>query len=1102
MKKLVKVAVTSTTVLSVAPLMGHAETSDTEHSDITVVSSELEKVVATAALATTDNTYVANNSPKANVPLDSIQLLGADGKAMPTAINRTNAPVSVTFTLELKDLKKGDIIIVPFTSKNLDGNMFGSNTAEDPKKMIKGRGYSDKGLVFVIQKDIVGEAQTDVNIGAALGNGAPGFYKTLDQDGQTLKFLPMDYYFNGKLLQKIESTANPGAPFYSTFLGTGQTNGTADSINQAHYLSNATALKDRSQTSKQLGVDDMLWTTESKMNANDTFKEKTSTLRIHGFAYPLVASGDKLISAGVLMLPNGNKYNSIVNPTPEYAAKWKKVNIPDGTSRAEAEKLVRASGPMSYANVLSKDGKDMMSITYVGDVLQHGMKLSDTKQYVASGAKSPVECFEKQGFTFNDDAKQSVNDAFEKFPLSMSMYHMHKVNNGSIDHEVTSDLNVTIKDGYHQTTTDVVQKSAIRVTGQSSIQARYINQATKRDVSDAGSPVSGWPKGSEKNPDGKDKGTVQAKNIPGYILVKSPAGATNDAKHAITLDFPKENSTTEVIYEYLPIAKFVTTELSQKDKLPKYATDKTDPAKIKLDYVIPFVADKKAQAPDGKDLVLVDKADPKKGYVAPKIVDATKDTKINYVNAVSVTVKYVDKADSNKVLKTDVKKGFEGEKVGYATNDSIKSFTEKGFKLVSDNYPKDFIFKGNKTYVVTLDHGLTTHTPNDPKGMAKDELERTVTDTVKYERGTDKAEMSGTTPVSETMTFTRDVVTDNVTKKEVSNTGWKADKPGFAKVTSPKINGWIADKLVTEGRNNVAFDDKGRETIVTYVQAEQKGKVTFIDDDMQPNKDVDAADTKTLIIAEDALVGKSGEKSDYVTSKKIEELKALGYELVSDGFPTQGLIFDEDDATDQNFEVHLKHRHSPIKPEEPGKPGEPFDPNYPDGVKWPNDSDHVTQEKTRTINYVFEGEEDKNYSEVETRILSRTGDVDHVTGEMIWTEWPDGEAFNQFETPEVNGWTADRDVVDSLVVTHDMDNETFEIVTYTKNPDPENEPETDKPKENKNTDPEVKQETNTPPDTKSSKGGNPKKDLLPLEPAVNAGVTNHLTQFIQWMRGG
>lgn len=103
---------------------------------------------------------------------------------------------------------------------------------------------------------------------------------------------------------------------------------------------------------------------------------------------------------------------------------------------------------------------------------------------------------------------------------------------------------------------------------------------------------------------------------------------------------------------------------------------------------------------------------------------------------------------------------------------------------------------------------------------------------------------------------------------------------------------------------------------------EQRGKVTFIDDDAK-NEDKG-------VIAEDYLSGKSGEVSDCITASKIEELKALGYEVVSDDFPKDGM---HDDAN-QNFAVYLKHKHSDMKPKEPGKSGEPLDPKfYPDEVK-------------------------------------------------------------------------------------------------------------------------------------------------------------------------
>lgn len=180
------------------------------------------------------------------------------------------------------------------------------------------------------------------------------------------------------------------------------------------------------------------------------------------------------------------------------------------------------------------------------------------------------------------------------------------------------------------------------------------------------------------------------------------------------------------------------------------------------------------------------------------------------------------------------------------------------------------------------------------------------------------------------------------------------------------------------------------------------------------------------------MIGKTDEKSDYSTATKIEELKALGYEVVSDGFPEEGLTFDSIDGEDQTFEVHLKHKHSDMTPKEPGKPGEPFDPAYPDGVKWPEGSDATKLEKKRNIDYVFTGDEDKNHTESETRTLERTGTVDHVTGEMIWADWGDTEAFKKAETPEEKGWTPDKQSVDELTVNPDMDDVTTETVTYTK----------------------------------------------------------------------
>ncbi|MCA1344337.1 hypothetical protein L33_003407, partial [Lactiplantibacillus pentosus] len=52
------------------------------------------------------------------------------------------------------------------------------------------------------------------------------------------------------------------------------------------------------------------------------------------------------------------------------------------------------------------------------------------------------------------------------------------------------------------------------------------------------------------------------------------------------------------------------------------------------------------------------------------------------------------------------------------------------------------------------------------------------------------------------------------------------------------------------------------------------------------------------------------------------------------GYPAD-LTFDNDDTTDQNFTVHLKHQLTPVNPTDPQTPGAPINPDEPDGPKWP-----------------------------------------------------------------------------------------------------------------------------------------------------------------------
>ncbi|MCT1172613.1 mucin-binding protein, partial [Lactococcus lactis] len=91
-------------------------------------------------------------------------------------------------------------------------------------------------------------------------------------------------------------------------------------------------------------------------------------------------------------------------------------------------------------------------------------------------------------------------------------------------------------------------------------------------------------------------------------------------------------------------------------------------------------------------------------------------------------------------------------------------------------------------------------------------------------------------------------------------------------------------------------------------------------------------------------------KSSYSTSGNIADYKKQGYALVTDGYPAD-LTFDNDDRTDQNFTVHLKHQLTPVNPTNPQTPGAPINPDEPDGPKWPT-STNYDKTVNETVSYV------------------------------------------------------------------------------------------------------------------------------------------------------
>ena len=147
----------------------------------------------------------------------------------------------------------------------------------------------------------------------------------------------------------------------------------------------------------------------------------------------------------------------------------------------------------------------------------------------------------------------------------------------------------------------------------------------------------------------------------------------------------------------------------------------------------------------------------------------------------------------------------------------------------------------------------------------------------------------------------------------------------------------------------------GEDTRIVLVKVNQKATVKYV---------VEGTDT---VLHKDELEGKSGAPIDYTTATKLAELKAGGYELVTDGFTTAtDKNYDNNPKVDQEFLVTVAKTVpvTPTTPQNPNEdpqnpqPGDPINPENPSGPKWTKEAlDKLNNIKsvTRTITYIKDG---------------------------------------------------------------------------------------------------------------------------------------------------
>ncbi|MEI3654865.1 MucBP domain-containing protein [Lactococcus lactis subsp. lactis] len=554
----------------------------------------------------------------------------------------------------------------------------------------------------------------------------------------------------------------------------------------------------------------------------------------------------------------------------------------------------------------------------------------------------------------------------------------------TIKGETADQLKIDAISGITANSADI-QKKVIYKRNQGTIDVTYIDETTgqvltKKDLSGGTDDPSNYTTAAD----------IKSYTDAGYELVSDdyPSGGTVftdepqhyvvKLKHDLTESTEKKAVNQVIHYVYEGGGEAATDHNATVDFSRTITTDRVTNDKTYGDWT----ADNgDSFAPVTSPVIDGYTADQLKVSEMTGITADTEDISVTVTytrNQGTIEITYIDET-TGKILTTKDLSGGTGDPADYTTADTIKSYTDKGYELVSNDYPKD----GTKFaddpqhYVVKLKHGTTEVTEK----KAVNQVIHYV-----YEGGGEAA-----TDHNATVDFSRTITTDRVTN--VKTTGdWTADNgDSFASVTSPVIDGYTADQLKVSEMTEITADTEDISVTVTYTRNQGTIDVTYIDE------------TTGKILTTKDLSGGTGDDSGYTTADTIKSYTDKGYELISDDYPKDGTKFADDP---QHYIVRLKH-----------------------GTVVETENKSVNE----VIHYVYDNGDKAADNYKATIVFSRTITTDKVTGEKTYSDWTadNGGRFaavlspiikdyiaSQLKIDEMTGITVDTADIERIVVYH------------------------------------------------------------------------------------
>ena len=365
----------------------------------------------------------------------------------------------------------------------------------------------------------------------------------------------------------------------------------------------------------------------------------------------------------------------------------------------------------------------------------------------------------------------------------------------------------------------------------------------------------------------------------------------------------------------------------------------------------------------------------------------SQDFYIDYVaNPQKVIFKFVDDDKNGIQVGSDIKK------TG-TTDQTIDTglALPAGYKLATgQNLPATYKFTANKDQedVIHLVHATVTVTPDNPKtpadklpdnpdknyptGVAKDDLNKTVTRTIII-----KNPHTGMSTQTQTATFTRSATVDEV-DGTVTYGQWDKASYEFSAVTVPEVKGYTASGTVDQ---ETVTPDSNNETItISYTADKQTVRVSYMDGNTE--------------VAHEDFNGHTGE----TTTLTFDKIPA-NYDVDSK-LPDNSYTFTADG--NQVVTVKLKHQ-----------------------------TENITEHKTITRTITIVAPNGNETTEPQSVTLTRTNVLDKVNNHVTYGTWDTG-SFAEYDVPAIAGYTPSQASVAAQDVNSTTPNSTVTI-TYTAN---------------------------------------------------------------------